>query len=81
MIGLIFIDSKTKWQILIFSKISNNYVWNYKKNEIRQKQGFADIVYFDLVLHSEKKRENSNSGQKMSAKIRQKFLYCDLTLG
>jgi hypothetical protein len=25
-----------------------------------KKQVFADIVYFDLVYHSEKKRENSN---------------------
>jgi hypothetical protein len=25
-----------------------------------KKQVFADIVYFDLILHSEKKRENSN---------------------
>ena len=41
---------------------------------------FADIVYFDLIYPSEKKRENSNRGQKMSAKICQKFLYCDLTL-
>ena len=45
---------------------------------------FADIVYFDLIYHSEKKREkkreNSNRGQKMSAKICQKFLYCELTL-
>ena len=45
-----------------------------------KKQVFADIVYFDLILHSEKKRENSNRGQKMSAKVCQKFLYCDLTL-
>ena len=42
---------------------------------------FADIVYFDLIYPSEKKRENSNRGQKMSAKICQKFLYCELTLG
>ena len=41
---------------------------------------FADIVYFDLIYPSEKKRENSNRGQKMSAKICQKFLYCELTL-
>ena len=45
-----------------------------------KKQVFADIVYFDLIYHSEKKRENSNRGQKMSAKVCQKFLYCDLTL-
>jgi hypothetical protein len=41
---------------------------------------FADIVYFDLIYPSEKKRENSNRGQKMSAKICQKFLYCELTI-
>jgi hypothetical protein len=41
---------------------------------------FADIVYFDLIYSSEKKRENSNRGQKMSAKICQKILYCELTL-
>ena len=40
-----------------------------------KKQVFADIVYFDLVYHSEKKRENSNRGQKMSAKVCQRFLY------
>jgi hypothetical protein len=40
----------------------------------------ADIVYFDLINPSEKKWENSNRGQKMSAKICQKFLYCELTL-
>ena len=42
---------------------------------------FADIVYFDLIYPSEKKRENANRGQKMSANICQKFLYCELTLG
>jgi hypothetical protein len=45
-----------------------------------KKQVFADIVYFDLIYPSEKKRENSNRGQKMSAKVCQKFLYFDLTL-
>ena len=38
---------------------------------------FADIVYFVLIYPSEKKGENSNKEQKMSAKICQKFLYCD----
>ena len=52
-----------------------------KKKKSDKKQVFADIVYFDLIYHSEKKRENSNRGQKMSAKVCQKFLYCDLTLG
>ena len=51
-----------------------------KKMKSDKKQVFADIVYFDLIYHSEKKRENSNRGQKMSAKVCQKFLYCDLTL-
>jgi hypothetical protein len=51
-----------------------------KKIKSDKKQVFADIVYFDLIYHSEKKRENSNRGQKMSAKVFQKFLYCDLTL-
>ena len=51
-----------------------------KKLNSDKKQAFADIVYFDLIYHSEKKRENSNRGQKMSAKVCQKFLYCDLTL-
>ena len=51
-----------------------------KKMKSDKKQVFADIVYFDLIYHSEKKRENSNKGQKMSAKVCQKFLYCDLTL-
>ena len=46
-----------------------------------KKQVFADIVYFDLVYHSEKKRENSNRGQKMSAKVCQRFLYSLPTLG
>ena len=31
-----------------------------------KKQVFADIVYFDLIYPSEKKRKNSNRGQKMS---------------
>jgi hypothetical protein len=53
----------------------------FKKMKSDKKQVFADIVYFDLISHSEKKRENSNRGQKMSAKVCQKFLYCDLTLG
>ena len=65
---------------MIFSNISNFYVWNLKENEIRQKQVFADIVYFDLIYHSEKKRENSNRGQKMSAKVCQRFLYSLPTL-
>ena len=51
-----------------------------KQMKSDKKQVFADIVYFDLIYPSEKKRENSNRGQKMSAKICQKFLYCDLTL-
>jgi hypothetical protein len=51
-----------------------------KKMKSDKKQVFADIVCFDLIYHSEKKRENSNRGQKMSAKICQKFLYCDFTL-
>jgi hypothetical protein len=45
-----------------------------------KKQVFADIVYFDLVYHLEKKRENSNRGQKMSAKVCQRFLYSLPTL-
>ena len=64
---------------MIFSNISNFYVWNLKENEIRQKKVFADI-FFDLVYHSEKKRENSNRGQKMSAKVSQRFLYSLPTL-
>ena len=44
------------------------------------KHVFADIVYFDLVYHLEKKRENSNRGQKMSAKVSQRFLYSLPTL-
>ena len=51
-----------------------------KQMKSDKKQVFADIVYFDLIYPSEKKRENSNRGQKMSAKIYQKFLYCELTL-
>ena len=51
-----------------------------KQMKSDKKQVFADIVYFDLIYPSEKKRENSNRGQKMSAKICQKFLYCELTL-
>ena len=35
----------------------------------------ADFVYFNFFYPSEKKRENSNMGQKMSAKIFQIFLY------
>ena len=35
---------------------------------------FADIVYFDLIYPSEKKRENSNRVQKMFAKVCRKFL-------
>ena len=42
---------------------------------------FADIVYFDLIYPSEKKRENSNRGQQMSAKVCQRFLYSLPTLG
>ena len=81
MIGLIFMDSHTgSDKFLIFSNISNFYVWNLKENEIRQKQVFADIVYFDLIYHSEKKRENSNRGQKMSTKVCQRFLYSLRTL-
>jgi hypothetical protein len=85
MIGLIFIDSQTgsdkflyflRFQIIMFETL--------KKMKSDKKQVFADIVYFDLIYHSEKKREkkreNSNRGQKMSAKVCQKFLYCDLTL-
>ena len=45
-----------------------------------KKQVFADIVYFYLVYHSEKKRENSNRGQKMSAKVCQRLLYSFPTL-
>ena len=45
-----------------------------------KKQVFTDIVYFELIYHSEKRRENSNRGQKMSAKICQTFLYSDFTL-
>ena len=41
---------------------------------------FSDIVYFDSIYPSEKKRENSKRGQKMSAKICQSFMYCELTL-
>ena len=41
---------------------------------------FADIVYFDLIYPSEKKRENSKWGQKMSAKVCQRFLYSLPTL-
>jgi hypothetical protein len=51
-----------------------------KKKKSDKKQVFADIVYFDLIYHSEKKGENSNRGQKLSAKVCQKFLYCVLTL-
>ena len=47
---------------------------------MRQKQVFADIVYFDLVYHSEKKSENSNRGQKISTKVCQRFLYSLPTL-
>ena len=78
MIGLIFIDSQTgsdkflyflRFQIIMFETL--------KKMKSDKKQVFADIVYFDLIYPSEKKRENSNRGQKMSAKICQKFLYCE----
>ena len=51
-----------------------------KKKKSDKNLIFADIDYFDLIYPSEKKRENSNRGQKMSAKICQKFLYCELTL-
>ena len=40
----------------------------------------ADMVYFDLIYPSEKRRENSKRGQKMSAKICQMFLYGEFTL-
>ena len=45
-----------------------------------KKQVFADIVYFYLIYHSEKKRENSNRGQKMSDKVCQRFLHSLPTL-
>jgi hypothetical protein len=50
-----------------------------KENEIRQKQAFADIVYFDLVYPSEKKREISNRGQKMSTKVCQRTYSRDIS--
>ena len=34
---------------MIFSKISNNYVCNFKKLKSDKKQVFADIVCFDLI--------------------------------
>ena len=40
----------------------------------------ADMVYFDLIYPSEKRRENSKRWQKMSAKICQMFLYGEFTL-
>ena len=46
-----------------------------------KKQVFADTVYFDLVYCSEKKRENSNRGQKMSAEVCQRFLYSLPSIG
>jgi hypothetical protein len=47
-----------------------------------KKQVLADIIFFwfGLVYHSEMKRENSNRGQKMSAKVCQRFLYSLPTL-
>ena len=81
MIGLIFIDSQTGsdkfWYFLRFQIIM---LETLKKMKSDKKQVFADIVYFDLIYHSEKKRENSNRGQKMSAKVCQRFLYSLPTL-
>ena len=81
MIGLISIDSHTGgdkfWYFLIF-QIFMFETWKKMKSD--KKHVFADIVYFDLVYHSEKKRENSNRGQKMSAKVSQRFLYSLPTL-
>ena len=51
-----------------------------KKLKSDKKQVFADIVCFDLIYHSEKKRENSNRGHKMSTKVCQRFLYSIPTL-
>ena len=40
---------------------------------------FDDIVYFNLTYHSEKKREISNRGQKMSAKVCQRTYSRDIS--
>ena len=55
-------------------------LWKFRKKKSDQNFIFADIVYFDLIHPSEKKRENLNRGQKMSAKVCQRFLYSLPTL-
>ena len=49
-----------KWYFLRFQIIMFETLKNMKSDK---KQLFADIVCFDLIYHSEKKRENSNRGK------------------
>ena len=75
MIGLIFIDSQTE-----SAKISNNFFETLKKRKSDKKQVFADIVCFDLIYQSEKKRGKFKHGTKYVCQDLSKVLYCDFTL-
>ena len=65
MIGLIFIDSHTgSDKFLIFSNISNFYVWNLKENEIRQKTGICWHCLFWFGLPFRKEEGKFKQGTK-----------------
>ena len=59
---------------MIFSKISNNYVWNLKKYEIRH-----CLFWFDLPFRKEEGK--IKQGKIMSTKVYKRFLYSIPTLG
>ena len=46
-----------------------------KKMKSDEKQVFADIVCFDLIYHSEKKRENSNRGNHVHQGLSKVFVF------